>query len=149
KHPAKGPGRVKHGNFVLNEFTVRVAAPSPPTSTHGERGGGDGVPVPLQNASADFSQDKYVIADAIDGDPATAWAIAPQFAQRHVAVFETKESIVTAASGKGETPPSTTNSPLTLIFTLDQQYGTEHTIGRLRLSATSEPCPVPAEDLPD
>ncbi len=150
KHPAKGPGRVKHGNFVLNEFTIKVVTPSPPTLLpKGERGRGEGVPVPLQNASADFSQDKYAIASAIDGNPGTGWAIAPQIGQRHVAVFETKENLAAPAPGAGDSTLTTHQSPLTLVFTLDQQYGTEHTIGRLRLSATTEPRPVPADDLPD
>jgi hypothetical protein len=139
KHPAKGPGRVKHGNFVLNEFTVKVAS--------GE--GAELRPVALQNATADFSQDKYAVAAAIDGNAGTGWAISPQFGQRHVAVFETKENLGAAPAASDATPPATHASPLTLVFTLDQQYGTEHTIGRLRLSATTEPRPVPADDLPD
>ncbi len=129
KHPAKGPGRVKHGNFVLNEFSVKVAAGND----------ADARTVPLQNATADFAQDKYAVAGAIDGNPGTGWAISPQFGQRHVAVFETKENVAATSSESGTT----------LVFTLDQLYGTEHTIGRLRISATTEPRPVPADDLPD
>ncbi len=158
KHPAKGPGRVKHGNFVLNEFTVKFVPPSTPARRASEGNNGqrndtsnepslalrasvptEPQPVPLQNATADFSQDKYSVAAAIDGNVATGWAIAPQFGKRHVAVFETKEDLAPAAA----------DSRLTLVITLDQQYGTEHTIGRFRISATTEPRPVSADDLPD
>jgi hypothetical protein len=127
-HPAKGPGRVTHGNFVLNEFTVKAVGAE----------GAEPRPVALQNATADFSQDKYAVAAAIDGNAGTGWAIAPQFGRRHVAVFEAKDDLAAVSE-----------SGTTLVFSLDQQYGTEHTIGRFRISATTEPRPVPADDLPD
>jgi hypothetical protein len=137
-HPAKGPGRVSHGNFVLNEFTLKAAEPG----ASGTRAVG------LQNAIADFSQDRYAVAGAIDGNIGTGWAIAPRFGERHVAVFETKENLVATEQRNSDSPLTNHQSPLTLFITLDQQFGAEHTIGRLRLSATTEPRPVPAEDIP-
>jgi hypothetical protein len=103
--PGTGPGRGDElrNNFVLNEFTVTA----------------DGQPVELHSAKADFSQDRFDVAQAIDGDAKTAWAIAPQFKKPHWATFQTKEPL-------GET---------TLSFTLDQQWGRGRVIGRLRLSA--------------
>src|SRR5205823_1178251 len=78
--PSKGPGRVKHGNFVLSELRV-TAGPVD------ERVDGAESVVPLRDATADFSQPQFPVAAAIDDDPKTGWAVAPQFGRRHVAVF--------------------------------------------------------------
>jgi hypothetical protein len=127
--PAQGPGRAPNGNFVLNEFKVTVAPTADPTNVK---------PVVLHKAVADFSQDQYPVAAAIDGNPQTGWAIAPAFGKTHVAVFETKEPI-TMAGG------------VTLTFTLDQQFpGKDHNIGRFRLAVTTAKPPVPVDNgLPD
>jgi mono/diheme cytochrome c family protein len=123
--PAEGPGRVAHGNFVLSEFKVTA------TNEAGET-----VNVALQNPSADFAQGGWAVEGAIDGNKETGWAISPQYARRHVAVFETKPDVAIAEG-------------TTLTFTLDHQYGKEHTIGRFRLAATSAPRPVKAEGVSD
>jgi hypothetical protein len=122
--PRNGPGRAG-GNFVLNE--LRVTAGSKTIAPK---------PVALQNAAADFSQNGWPVAGAIDGNPKTGWAVAPQFGKAHVAVFETKENV----GFDGGT---------TLTFTLDQNFGGNHTIGRLRLWATTAPRPVRLSALPD
>jgi hypothetical protein len=116
--PAHGPGRVAHGNFVLSEFKIALTT-----------GAGDPRAIELINSAADFSQEKYPVSAAIDGDLKTGWAIAPQFGKRRVAVFETKDALDAAA-----------DSVLTIV--LDQQYGMQHTIGRFRLSTTAMPRPV-------
>ena len=63
---AAGPGRTPHGNFVLSEITV-TAAP------RGRAGAGSGVK--FARAEADFVQDGFPVADAIDGEqrPAGRW----------------------------------------------------------------------------
>ena len=96
--PSQGPGRTPHGNFVLSEFKVEGLV--------------------LKDASADFSQKDWAVAGAIDGNPKTGWAIAPQMGKAHYATF------LAAA-------PTPFAAPLTI--TLDQQYGERHTIGRFRL----------------
>ncbi|MSR60382.1 MAG: DUF1549 domain-containing protein [Planctomycetaceae bacterium] len=122
--PAMGPGRAGHGNFVLSEFRVGAGAGDSPVTS-----------VALQSAKADFSQQQYEIAGAIDGDPKTGWAVAPEFGKPHVALFETVEAI---------------GGPDTVLrITLDQQFGSQHTIGRFRLSATAAKVPVPLDGLPD
>jgi len=127
KDPAKGPGRAKDGNFILSEFSVKVHEP----------GSGRALqPIPLRNPSADFSQTNWPVAAAVDGNPQTGWAIIPETNQLHVAVFETKEPLNFSPGTK-------------LIFTLDQQYGTEHTIRNFRLSATSSARPLKASLLTD
>ena len=119
--PAQGPGRVAHGNFVLSEFKATVTS-----------GAGAAQPVEFAAASADFAQPQFPAQAAIDGDIKTGWAVASQFGQRHVAVFETKTNL-----------DLTDDSLLTIV--LDQQHGTQHTIGKFRLSATTMSRPVKLE----
>jgi mono/diheme cytochrome c family protein len=121
---AQGPGRAGHGNFVLSE--VRVAR---------HEGNAAPVAVALQSPWADFSQEKYPIAAAIDGDPKTGWAVSPQFGRRHVAHFD--------IGGDLNAPGGT------LVITLVQEHGAQHTIGRFRLSVTGAARPIGGETLPD
>jgi hypothetical protein len=126
--PAKGPGRAPNGNFVLNEFRVSAA-----------KQGDTAKPkqVGLQKPQADFNQNGFDIAKAIDNNPGTGWAIADQFGRNHLAVFETK--------GKVGFPGGTT-----LTLTLLQQFpGKEHNIGRLRLAVTTMTPPIPLKALRD
>ncbi|MEZ6141184.1 MAG: PSD1 and planctomycete cytochrome C domain-containing protein [Zavarzinella sp.] len=113
--PGKGPGRgsEKTPNFVLNTFRV-VNMPKK----------GKNAPLKLVRATADFSQSNFPVANAIDDDPKTAWAINPQFHQPHWAEFELEKPFSHAGNGK-------------IVFTLIQNYGTARTIGRVRLSAIS------------
>ena len=70
QQPAReGPGRAGNGNFVLNEFTVKASPTDKPM---------DSKAVALHKALADFSQEGLPIADAIDGNPATGWAVLPR-----------------------------------------------------------------------
>jgi Protein of unknown function (DUF1553)/Protein of unknown function (DUF1549)/Planctomycete cytochrome C len=116
--PKQGPGRA--GNFVLSELKVTAA----------------GQPIALQNADADFAQNGWPVAAAIDGDPKTGWAVDPQYGKAHTAVFETKQDV----GGDGGS---------TLTFVLEQNYGGQHTLGRFRISATTSPRPVRLGGLPD
>ncbi len=117
---AGGPGRGDNGNFVLGEIEVMAIPSSNPLGARR---------IPLKTATADFSQDGWPVAHAIDGKPATGWAIMPKFGERHVAVFE-------AAEDFGE------EEGLLLIVTLVQPFGTRHTIGKGRLSVTRAERPV-------
>ena len=126
--PAKGPGRAPNGNFVLNEFRVsalKVGDKGQPAS------------VALKNAVADFSQDGWAVAGAIDGKPETGWAVSPQFGKAHVAIFEVATPI---ANEEGTT----------LTFVLDQQFpGKEHALGKFRLSVTTSKAPFKLEGPPE
>src|SRR5207247_3942566 len=64
--PHNGPGRSKNGNFVLQEFTVEASPLNNPAVTN---------KVALTNASADFSQPHFPVANAIDGVKTNGWAI--------------------------------------------------------------------------
>jgi hypothetical protein len=71
----------------------------------------------------------------IDNNPGTGWAILPRFGQPTSALFEVKEAIV---NEKGTT--------FTIKFS--QQFGQKHTIGKFRVSATSDKEPKLADGVP-
>jgi hypothetical protein len=124
--PSKGPGRAANGNFVLSTFGL----------AYGEPGTGETpTVVAFASASADYEQADYGIAGAIDSAVETGWAVAGQTGKSHSATFLLPEGTAV--------PPE---APLT--FTLDQQYaGSDHAIGRLRLSlVVLEPPPAPAAE---
>ena len=105
------------------EQTV-IPSPSPNVALNPAEGQG----IALVNATADFSQDGWPVARAVDGDEKSGWAFGPQTGHAHTAVFET-EKPVDLHDG-------------VLVFTLDQRYGQHHTLGRFRLSATTQTPPV-------
>jgi hypothetical protein len=128
--PFYGPGRAGNGNFVLSEFTVEASADAPNAATN---------QVPLQNATADFSQPDFPVAAAIDGviTNKTGWAVEDLPGRRNrsrQAVFETKDAL----GFDGGT---------VLKFTLNHSYGEEHALGRFRLSVTTAPRPLRADPL--
>ena len=120
--PAKGPGRGVNGNFVLTEVRMRA----------GE------VPLKIRAATADFSQENYGIAAAIDGDPLTGWAIHPEIGKPHAAVFELQEAVEGVAGGT-----------IPLAFTLDfRSSSAQHQVGKFRLSVTAAREPSKLVPLP-
>lgn len=108
-----GPGRTPHGNFVLSDLTVKVAPKDRPEEAR---------VVKLARAEADYSQDQFPAANAIDGNPATGWAIhGPEpWNVRRTATFYFQEPI-SLPEGRW-------------TVQLSQQHGTQHTLGRFRLS---------------
>lgn len=113
--PRKGPGRAVNGNFTLAEFSLSVA----------------GKPVRIVRARADYSQTSHggwPAEAAIDGKPETGWGIDPAEGTSHLAVFELAQPLAC--------PPGAV-----LEFRLDHA-GRQHSIGRLRLSATSAKLPI-------
>lgn len=114
--PAGGPGRAQNGNFVINEIIVeQYSAATPDQKTR----------IALKNPSADFSQEGWPIANAIDGNETTGWAIMPAFNQNHAAVLQFAEPL---AAEQGDT----------LSITLVQKFSDGmHLLGHLRLAVTS------------
>ncbi len=115
--PAKGPGRVAHGNFVLSEVTVETSE-TPDFS--------DPKRLEFDTAKADHEQEDrpWLAKHAIDGDDKTGWAIGSKYGKDHWAEFHLKEPL-----------PST--MPFYLRVRLSQQYGKQHTIGRFKVSLQS------------
>jgi hypothetical protein len=125
--PHQGPGRMDNGNLHLNEFSVSA----------GPRGTAAAArPVAWHMARADFNQQGWAVAQAIDGNPATAWGIYPEVGKPHFALFVLKEPI--------RHPGGTT-----LTVRLEQTHGGGHLIGRLRLSVTTAAQPIDAAVLPE
>ena len=118
--PGKGPGRgdPDRRNFVLNEFTAKlVLAAVPEDQTSGKQ-----TPLTFSSAKADFSQNNWDVAGAINPEPKTGWAISPKFDSGHWATFILDK-------------PVDIRPDQELIFELKHEYGTARSIGCLRLSA--------------
>jgi hypothetical protein len=116
-----GPGRATNGNFALSDIRV-VAEP---------RTAGDKSPpvrVKLTQPRATFEQKGFPVAQAIDENATTAWAIDPQFGQDHAAAF-TFEQPVTFAGG------------IKFTVTLAFNTNTGHGIGRPRFSVSENAQP--------
>jgi hypothetical protein len=121
--PNKGPGRATDGNFVLNELEVTAAPKADPKQAK---------PVKLEKALADFSQDGFPVANAIDGnanETGNGWAVSPATGIVHWATFETAQPV----GGPGGT---------VLTIKLHHKYADIWTLGRFRLSATRSVKPV-------
>ena len=111
-----GPGRADNGNFVLSELEMEVA--NREAGPHS---------IKFSSAQADFSQEKFPVANAIDGKPDTGWAIdGPGGARQH------RNATFTLAE-----PLELTNSTAVTIR-LVQNYGSHHTLGHFRISFGEE-----------
>jgi len=126
RFPKNGPGRAKDGNFVLNELAVTVTPKGAKPA--------DAKKLELTKALADFSQQNFEVAKAIDGgnNRQQGWAVSPNGGSTHWATFEFKT-------------PYTNESGATLTFTLTQQYNggndNAYTLGRFRLATTDAKAP--------
>jgi hypothetical protein len=125
--PDGGPGRAplfSVGDFILTEFEAGLVP----------RDGKDVHRLTLQSASQDFSEPGKSAALAIDGIPDTGWTIKGGVGRPHAAVFELREPLASDATGR-------------LVITLHQFGIHQMTIGRFRLSVTSDALPVRASGL--
>ena len=111
--PAQGPGRAPNGNFVVQEVEVT-------------RQVGDGSPAPVRfkEATADFSQNEFPVANLIDGKLDTGWAIWMTQGNSNVP----RTAVLTLDQ------PWTSSEKTTWTVKLPQNYGGAHTLGRLRLT---------------
>ncbi len=119
--PGQGPGAAGNGNFVLTDLRLVV-----------EPGA---LAVHLTGAQADYAQDGYPVADAIDAKPDSGWAVSGGTGKPHTAVFTCAPLDLPAGA--------------TLVATLAQQspYG-QHLLGRLRLAVSDSATP-PAAAVPE
>ena len=103
-----------NGNFVLTDFEVRVGS----------------KPVKIAAAVADYQQNGFPVAHAIDNSPTTGWAVDGYIKRTNrTAVFTFAEPL-----------PGGPGTVLTVILRHQSQYP-QHNIGRFRLSLTSAPKP--------
>ncbi|MCB1242240.1 MAG: PSD1 domain-containing protein [Verrucomicrobiae bacterium] len=126
--PQGGPGRQDNGNLTLTGIGLELLNP-------------DGSPMqnlPFARASADFDQQGWTSAMAIDGKEGTGWGIHPEEGRSHHAVFALAEPVLLTPGTR-------------LRISLQQHSGRSHLIGRFSLSVTgaAEPgagaLPQPAE----
>jgi mono/diheme cytochrome c family protein len=124
--PEGGPGRAplfQVGDFLLTEF--QLAADS----------AGRSRPVRFAGATQDYTAPGRSAAMAIDGVADTGWSVNGAVGKDHAAVFELAEDL-----GR--------QGPTRLVVTMHQEYIHQTTIGRFRLSATTDPRPVRASGVP-
>jgi hypothetical protein len=120
--PEYGPGRAPNGNFVLSEIEMKYGLGTNAAATFAR----------FTGARADFSQENFDVAKAIDGvtSGVNGWAIAGAVGpMRHVAAFKFEKPL---GDSKG----------LDLRFTLKQQYDEAHKIGKFRVYVTSAADPL-------
>ncbi|MDA1051549.1 MAG: PSD1 and planctomycete cytochrome C domain-containing protein [Planctomycetota bacterium] len=116
--PHKGAGRAFNSNFVLSEFEVSVASQGDAASP---------TKVKLASVSADYSQKNYEVAQSIDGNLGTGWAVdGPTRKENATAVYLLDE-------------PLQSPERATLLIAMRQRFGSTHTIGRFRISVTNDP----------
>ncbi len=107
-----GPGRTDHGNFVLSEIEMEITA-----------NGSEPRKVKFSKAEADFSQDNFPVENAIDGKSDTGWAInATEGKRLH------RRAVFTFAE------PLNLEKESNITLRLVQDFGSQHTLGRFRLS---------------
>jgi hypothetical protein len=119
--PNRGPGRAENGNFVLNEFRLTARDLGKPDDK--------GKAVKLVNPQATFQQDGFPVQNAIDNNPATGWAIAPQLGKDHAALFRFQQPVAASPDG------------IEFTVVMDQRYPDNHKIGKFRISVTTEKNP--------
>ncbi|WP_422930624.1 PSD1 and planctomycete cytochrome C domain-containing protein [Singulisphaera sp. PoT] len=124
--PDGGPGRAplySVGDFILTDLSI------------GKVVDGKEQPVKIQGATEDYSEENHPAALAIDDKPDTGWTIRGKTGKPHAAVFAFNEPI----KGNGST---------TLKLTLRQEGIHQMTIGRFRISLTSDSGSVRASGVP-
>ena len=117
-----------NGNFVLTGIELALV-----------NAAGESNPVKIATAEADYSQQGHPIAQAIDGDPQTGWAVDGHTkAESRAASFALAEPV---AGGEG----------IRLVVKLHHQSQfAQHSIGKFRLSITDSDHPnVKGSPFPD
>jgi hypothetical protein len=126
--PNGGAGRYENANFVLTEFEAEVVPLA---------GKEKAARVRFVAAEADYSQPNYEIANAIDGDPASGWAVdGPTRREDRTALFVPAQPFGF---------PGGTELRVRLRF--ESQFPS-HAIGRFRLAVTSAKAPLRGNKLP-
>jgi hypothetical protein len=116
--PKSGPGRQENGNLTVSEFEA----------LRFDQGATQAVSLKFARASADFDQEGWTAAMAIDGKIATGWGIFPAVGQSHFAVFELATPLTLSPGAK-------------LSIVIRQDSGRSHLVGRFKISATEQPAP--------
>lgn len=111
-----GPGRSVNGNIVLTDAAIFAI----------DEAGNVASQLTIADAFADFSQDDFPAANAIDGNRASGWAIHPQVGVEHQLTLQLSKP--------------TDAKKLRVVLSFESQHG-QHQLGRFRLSGTTSPYP--------
>ncbi|MEX2185260.1 MAG: NPCBM/NEW2 domain-containing protein [Pirellulales bacterium] len=135
--PRGGSGRAGDGRFQITE--ARLAARDFNAATHASNNANasdksNSTQVPIAAASADYYETRFEPANAIDGKDDTGWTPGAGTGKPHAIVFSLAAD-----------PTSADGTIFTL--TLDQRSGQRQTLGRFRISATTEALPGEAEQV--
>jgi len=114
-----GPGRSSNGNFVLSEFEVEIAPVSDPAKRE---------TVKFSRATADYSQDGFDVARAVDGNAETGWAVSGN----------TRHEERTATFFPDKTFGFEEGTILTIRLRHEAPFS-QHGIGRFALSISNDP----------
>ena len=126
--PEGGPGRAhlfSVGNFLLTEVEASISSPDGSVAT----------PVKIRDASADFEEKGRPASQAIDGKVDTGWSIGGAVGRPHAIVFRLAEPLRGEPGGR-------------LLLILHQFTIHQTTIGRFRVSTTTDAEPPAASGLP-
>lgn len=111
----RGPGRTPHGNFVLSHLRVEVKPfPAPNSSASEVR------KINLVAARADYSQPNYPVGDILDPAAKKGWGVGLGGNVDRTAWFTFNEPVALPHGGEWT------------VF-LEQNYGSQHLLGRFRL----------------
>ena len=116
--PAKGPGRADNGNFVLSDFKLSYTSAAKK----------DDKPkaIKLTAAGATVEQPSFPAANAVDNNLTTGWAVGTALGQNHAAIFKFQAPVPALPDG------------VSFLAVLDQRFGTNHVVGKFRLSVTTD-----------
>jgi len=142
----RGPGRVPHGNFVLSHlrvsvrpFTEAIVADRSainaldPGAIHDiDAALAEPQQVALTAARADYEQPNYPVADALQPAGNTGWGVGLGGNVDRTAWFTLASPIELPYGGQW-------------TVTLEHRYGSQHTLGRFRITAGAETPLKPAE----
>lgn len=121
----RGPGRTAHGNFVLSHLSVSVKSLTAADNAGGSATPGEPQAVPLASARADYEQPNYPVADALTPAANTGWGVGLGGNVDRTAWFTFAKPVDLPHGGQW-------------TVTLEQRYGSQHTLGRFRVSAGAE-----------
>lgn len=116
-----GAGLASTGNFVLTGFKVRTWAADKPSAV---------ADVALRTPMASFEQRNLRLGGTLDGKPATGWAVFPQVAKPHYALW----NITRPVNHKAGT--------FLRLYLEHQSNSKRHQLGRFRISVTNAKKPA-------
>jgi hypothetical protein len=109
----KGPGRQYHrdrGNFLITDLSASALV------------GGEARPLSFVSAKASYANPQFPVTNAFDDDKESGWSIHNEIHKPHHAIFQFDRSV-----GDG--------SEILLTLRIEQNYGQQRQIGRLKLHA--------------